>query len=254
METLEGAVKQGYFWHMDRLLQEPDLKPLHGSPRFERIVNKSEGLRQKAQLHAKPLLKVLYPRAKRDGYPLMVTLHGRGGNATEHAERWRSLTAQGVLTAFPQSSQVFDKGGYCWDDEAIAERELGGAVAKLMRTHRVDPEKFVMGGFSQGGTLALKLALEQKPARTKGFVAVVPALRGKMDSLMPLIDGAAERGLRGYLFTGERDFARSAVEQFHKEARAIELSCGLSVEKNLGHDYPNDFGPKLASAVKFVLA
>jgi acetyl esterase/lipase len=254
LSTLHDAVGRGCYWNEDALLQEPDLKPLHGDTRFDEIVRRSEQLRKSAQRHVKPGLRVFIPRvSKGKKFPLMVTLHGRTGNAAEHAKRWASLTSLGVVCAVPQSSQLFQKGAYCWDDTIQAQKEVSDAFKRIVRSYPIDPRKVLIGGKSQGGALAVKIALEQKPLKTKGFVVNVPAFED-VDSLVKLVPSAARNGLRGYFFTGENDPGRVRIEKLYHEMDTGGLPCRLVVHPKLGHDYPENFGPKLASAVKFVLS
>ncbi len=252
IRTLRGAVARGYFWHESTLLNENDLRPLRGDARFKEVVSRSNELWKRAQRNSKPRLKVFVPR-RGEKFPLMVTLHGRGGNAVDHAKRWASLTRVGVACAIPQSSQVAQKGLFCWDDELTANKEVGAALVKVSRSYPIDSKKVLLGGTSQGGALAVKMALEQKLLKIKGFVVVVPAVRD-VGPLVELIPRAAAGGLRGYFFTGERDSSRPKIEELYHEMEARRLPCRLDVQQGLGHEYPKNFAPKLASAVRFVLS
>ena len=182
----------------------------------------------------------------------MVTLHGRNGNMAEHAKRWTPLRSLGFVLAVPQSSQLFQRGGYCWDDPARAHKEASVAIKKVMRSYPIDPQRVLIGGTSQGGALAVKMALEQEPVKIKGFVVNVPAFRD-VESLIKLIP-SVRRGLRGYIFTGENDPGRERIERLYHEMDAENLPCRLVVQPKLGHDYPGRFGQKLVSAAKFVLS
>jgi len=81
---------------------------------------------------------------------------------------------------------------------------------------------------------------------------MVPAIRDP-EALASLAAEAAERGIRGWLLTSEHDPSRPQVEQFHTEVTKRGLACELVVEPGLGHDFPEDFGGKLAAALKFIL-
>lgn len=245
----------GYFWHKDTLLQEPDLKPLHGDSQFNMIVRRSEKLRMEAMHHVKPRLEVFLPRAASQGakFPTMVTLHGRSGNALEHSKRWRSLTVSGIICAVPQSGQVFQKGMYCWDDAETAEKEVDEAFRKLIDSYPTEAAQMMTGGFSQGGAVAVRMALERRPVKIKGFVAVSPAFR-EIDSLVQMIRRGVRVGLKGYLFTGENDPSRTRIEELHHKMVGEGLPCKLAVEPGVGHDYPRNFRLRLASATKFVLS
>ncbi|MFC7736624.1 alpha/beta hydrolase [Roseomonas sp. GCM10028921] len=91
-----------------------------------------------------------------DPLPLIVMLHGAGGNAAgtlgliEHA-------ATGAILLLPESR------GPTWDlimgaygpDVAFLDAALG----QVFRQHRVDPRRVALAGFSDGASYALSLAI-----------------------------------------------------------------------------------------------
>ena len=142
---------------------------------------------------------------------------------------------------------------FCWDDPEKGRQEVAQAFSRITKTHRVDTSRALLGGFSQGGALAISMALEGKPVSVKGFVGIAPAFQN-LKPLIPLIGGAVKRGVKGYLITGDRDPGRRQVEQLYCEFEAKDLPCKLEVRPNLGHDYPRDFAAMLPGVVQFLLS
>ena len=72
---------------------------------------------------------------------------------------------------------------------------------------------------------------------------------------LPLIAQGAARGVRGYVFLGERDNAveQATTRQVVDLLNANGVPCGLEMLPNLGHAYPADFGPGIRRALAFVL-
>lgn len=92
-----------------------------------------------------------------------------------------------------------------------------------------------------------------EPVPARGFIAVVPAIREARE-LTKITAVAAERGLRGWIVTGEHDHFRPGLEAFFTRGRAAGLECELEVVPGLGHDFPDDFPTLLVRGLNALLA
>lgn len=259
LQILQEALEAGHWWGERPLLQDPDLKALQDRQEFQAIVAESKRRWEAAQAQAKPELLVLTPKSfkqtQKEALPLLFALHGYGGNAEEFAPFWEEALQEGFVAALPQSSQVCKEDGFCWDDAVKAEKELAAHWETLNRSYTIDHERVILAGASQGGTLAIKLSLRGKPFSSRGFIAVIPAIRdAKALASVADLNLATERGVRGWLFIGELDQGfRGETERFHALAKERSFPCELVIEPRLGHDFPEEFGSKLARALNFIL-
>ncbi len=91
--------------------------------------------------------------------PMVVLLHGAGGDASATLELLRSLAdATGIILLAPTSREyTWDVivGGYGPDVEAI-DRALQEAFSR----YAVDPARLAVGGFSDGASYALSLGID----------------------------------------------------------------------------------------------
>ncbi len=110
----------------------------------------------------------------------------------------------------------------------------------------------ILAGASQGGRIAIELALKSDLLPCRGFIAVVPAIR-EPEELAVRGKGAGKRGLRGWILTGEHDYFRPGAERLCELLQKKGTPCNLAVIPRLGHDFPDDFGTRLTAAVRFVL-
>jgi len=206
-----------------------------------------------AQGRARPELKVIEPAGgPRAESPLLVALHYAGGNAEDFAGYWQIAVEEGWLVALPQSSQICYEDGYWWADREKGKREVLDAFEQIKQDYSFDSQKVVLAGASQGGTLAMLLALEGTiPSR--GFLSVVPGMReDTLQELLSLLD-SAPRDLRGWILTGERDYCVALARRFHGEAVQRGFRWELLVEPGMGHEFPQDFDLKLRKALAFLL-
>lgn len=254
LEAFQEALKRGYWWHEQLLLDDPDLEPLHGHAEFQGILAECASRRHAAQAQSKPELLVLTPSSSLLEHPppLLIALHARGGNAPDFAPYWEPILTQGWLLAVPQSSQVFSHRGLCWDNYDQAQQELTDAFEKIRSTHTFDLNRVILAGFSQGASLAILTALQDHPISCRGCIAVVPAFRN-LDRALLLAKQAAKR-LRVVLMTGDQDRYYAQTQQFYTEALRQGLECQLWVEPGLGHEFPPDFAAKLLQALDFIVS
>jgi len=99
----------------------------------------------------------------------------------------------------------------------------------------------------------------------RGFVAVAPS-----DWIIPENKPATERvrpsqaflslvkagdfhGLRGVIMIGDKDPFFPKIQQLYELMVKKGLDGRLRIETGLGHEYPEDFGDKLRTAVDFIL-
>lgn len=254
LRTLQGAVKNGHWWSARWLTQDPDLEPLRDRPLFQEIVAESRRRREEAQAGARPELLILPPEnyASKEAFPLLIALHWFGGTVEEFAPYWEPVRKVGFLLAVPQSSQVATEDGFGWNDRERGHREIATHWERLNRLYPIDNERVIIAGASQGGRLAIEIALAGDIFHCHGFIAVVPAIRDP-EGLVVRAEKAAKHGLRGWIITGEHDHFRPGAESFCELLQNAGVSCELTVVPGLGHDFPDDFGTRLPAAIGFVL-
>ncbi|MET8665014.1 PHB depolymerase family esterase [Streptomyces tendae] len=110
--------------------------------------------------------------------PLLIAFHGRGADAAELRAKTRlerAATARGMLVAFPEGL------GHGWGagaqatkqrpDPALDVRFTEALIKHLVRTERADPDQVYVAGFSNGGSMALRMAAE-RPALLAGAASV----------------------------------------------------------------------------------
>lgn len=117
--------------------------------------------------------------------PLVIALHGGGGNAGTMVPRWLS-TAQreGFVVAFPQglgragNMGTWNAGGCCgyaMTTEADDVAFIAAVIDDVSRRAAIDPRRIYVAGLSNGGMLTHRIAREIGP-RLAGVAVVAGAL------------------------------------------------------------------------------
>lgn len=255
LETFESALDAGMAWNDALLRWSPSLAPLQEEPRFRAIVTRS-GARIKA-LEATTAVRVdiVAPAQGGPTYPLLLPLHGGGDALDEFAPHWHSASDAGVVLCVPQSSQRRSTDTFWWGlgetfDQQRSEADIRLAYEQVCGRFRID--RVVLGGFSQGAVMAVTLALQQRPFPSVGFICVGPGT-SNLEPLLPLMEAAAARGLRGWILAGEQESRLEQVLRLHKELTARGILCHMEVVPGIGHEFPDDFRNRLTSAIPTVL-
>lgn len=250
LRVLEDEVAEGRWFSLRMLRRDRDLATLQGDPDFERLVAASQELWDAAQAAARPLSMFLPPEGREErGAPLLAVPHGNGGTAGAELGHWRCAAGAGWALLLPQSTEVETPGGYSWWDADRGAREVWGHVRQEVSNRLLDRERIVIGGFSAGAGLAMRLALSGTIAM-RGFIAVAPALLSPAE-IRSFLERAPQ-GLRGYIVAGNRDRDASSLAQ---AARSLLREGGISCEMethSMGHSYPGDFCQSLSRALEFV--
>ena len=244
----------GYWWSERELHKDPDLAPLQGLPEFEQLVVASRTRHIAAQAGVQPDLRVYSPGSTvHIPYPLLIALHGQGHSlGNDNAPYWNHACQLGWLVAVPRSSQLSWPDAYGWDDSELAGKEIAAHYDTVCARYPVDRKHLIIAGISQGGALAIHLALSKKlPAC--GFLAVVPG-NSVTDGLDALVQSAQGSRLRGYLIAGGKDPRYEMFKQIHALFLQHDILCEMEDHPELGHEFPPDFEKSLEKGLGFLLS
>lgn len=249
---LKTAMAQGVWWGPELLLSIPDLKPLQNETEFKEILTSCETRLKEVQSQTKPET-IVWPSKNSSVHPLIYSFHWRGDNINNFSSYWddEELKNRYSMT-FPQSSQLFAPEAFCWDDWKKSKDEIIETYQKVISNDNLHKGPLIVAGASQGGKLAVELALEENSIPAKGFILIVPAV-GEANKYESMIKKALSRNLRGVVITGDQDpyfdEARGLCAAFEK----YNFPYKLMISKGLGHSFPEDFRTRLIKAVDFIL-
>jgi len=254
LSVLEDGLARGFWFAFP--LEAPVIQPMRDHARFRKILATSDDRRRRAQVNTRSRWEVSVPSTYRRGrpVPLFIALHGWGDTIDDLREVWRSeRLGREFLTVFVQSSQLVKMDGGCgWDDVERGREEIERFYRQTLETYAADPARTLVGGFSQGGRMAIDVAFGGV-IPVSAFVVVNPG-GGIPSSLTP---GAAEdarrRGMRGVILTGEHDPDLDEQREMLAVLDRVGFACRSVVIRELGHWYPEDFPAQLDLALDFVL-
>jgi predicted esterase len=252
IDALEQGLARGYWWNPLQLRSDSDLATVQNRPEFVAIINESQRRNETAAATGRePLRLVTEPSAPaQTPYPLLLALHGYGNNAAETLPEWEVMAQHGWLVAALQSTQLAGMDGYHWMDETRAAQEVYAHVDALKAAYPVNADRIVIGGFSNGGRIALMLALTGV-VQAQGVVSVGATLRDEAVAALNW-EALRQRSPRLVIIVGALDkwWLERCVQQVDV-FRANGLAVDLHIVPDTGHVYPADFATRLVGLIRF---
>lgn len=252
IQVLQDGMNLGYWWAESILRTDTDLASLQGLPEFETILRTCETLHQESE-QENPAEILVYPPGNgiSTPLPLLILLHSRGGNSEEMALPYLGLIQQGWLVAVVKSSQMLFPGGYAWDDRERAYKDILDMVDELKRNFPNNFSPMVVSGFSQGGGLALEIAIKQL-LPLDGALAIAPYIRDIQASISPPVPPTITPP-RIYLITGDEDSGQEGFTRITESLLANRIPFQQEPHPHLGHEFPAEFEPSLQKGLAFIL-
>jgi len=180
-------------------------------------------------------------------YPLIVWLHGPNDDERQVSRVMPLVSLRNFVAVGPRGTLRGPRSapGYCWSQAehqiAMAEQGVFSAIATARRWLNIAPRRIYLAGLGCGGTMALRLALNQ-PDRFAGVLSIQGPFP---ETLRPLGQLQAARRLQIFLATGresqEYPEARvcSHLRLLHTAGMAVNLRqypCGDDLTTNMLSD------------------
>lgn len=243
------------FRQLSTLESDTDLESLRQHPHWSVIF----GLVQENAETYKAIIQQAFNRSPPDIYvptqhdpkipvPLIIALHGYGGRSDGYPTFWRATASKfGAILATPRGMQRVDRG-YFWGDLGEAEAIVQLTIELVKRSHLIDEDRVVLTGFSQGGSMAMRLAVQHP----KVFAGVIPMAGGYVadrDAPPPHHLDAP----RYFFMVGSQDKGKKQSRQAAEDFESAGYTVGLRIYPGVGHTFPRFTDRELAKALKFVL-
>ncbi|WP_096439526.1 alpha/beta hydrolase [Alteribacter populi] len=243
------GLEDGFWWNPDGVRNEPGLNPLKEDPRFDDFVQAcEEAYEREKSAHQPALCTIGNPQSSKR----LFSIHWRGDNAEDFAENWEELSIlNNWHIGFPQSSQAYGHSRFCWDDPAIAIHDLQEAHAAFDEISVSESSRTILSGASQGGKLAIDLALKWQPFSYPHFFAIVPSIKD-LGSYEEMLKEGVSTKVKGYIVTGEKDPFLQQTRALHELFLDYDIPCQFVVIEGMGHYFPKNFSTIAAEAVSFL--
>jgi predicted esterase len=181
------------------------------------------------------------PRSKSQR-PILLYVHGRGGNALEDCRKWARVARRFGWIVCPQGPAAADGGGRAWNNDAdTAKRIIDATVAALKDKFkgRVRTHGDVLIGFSEGAFIAQQVGLKD-PAHWNRWLILAANDRYWFGDQPQLLEQNHAKIRRVYLFTGENDQVAENTRRAGDMLKTAHIPVKVKIVPGLGHEVPSD--------------
>jgi LysM repeat protein/predicted esterase len=168
--------------------------------------------------------------------PVIVVLHGRGGDASSFCKRWAPVARSLGWLVCP--SGPADRGsGRTWNNDWGTGRRIVDATLQALRKkygRRVQLYGNTLVGFSEGAFVAMNIGVRE--ARTFNRWLILAADDGYWGAAAPgLLARARSRVRRVYLITGKQDSVHGGTMNTRALLRSAKIPVRISHPADMGH-------------------
>lgn len=251
---LEKAIDRG-FSEAGHLMRDPDLESVRTHPLFAPVLEKARRREHVALAGARASVPEIWLPPDYDPEkpaPVIVALHGYGATTTNIIEAWKEAAASvGAILAAPRAVRATgpEGAGFAWGTLDETDLLVGRTLDLVGSKHKIDPEKIVLTGFSQGGFMALNVGM----LRRETFCGVIPVASGYLKYYLVLPDAPGALTPRYYFMVGEQDRSWEATRLAATALRSAEVDVHVEVYPGLGHAFPPERTRELREALDHVL-
>lgn len=181
------------------------------------------------------------PRAK-GARPILMYLHGRGGNPAEDCRKWARVATQFGWVVCPAGPGDVGGGARTWSNGAGDAQRIIDATVQAMRAKyksRVLRRGNILIGFSEGAFVAMQVGLKDQGTWSKWLIL------GASDSywggdVAEALDESKRRVRRVYLLTGENDGVAQNTVRVGDTLKKNKVPVKVRLVPGMGHEVPSD--------------
>jgi len=231
---------------------DKDFDYIKNTRKFKKLVKTAnaelETMKSGASLMPKTYLPPNYN--KDEAAPLLVLLHGYGGNPTSMIELYKPLAnSKGAILLACRASEISGRNSFYWDFENKTSLEkIRKDIESVAKRFNIDKDKIMLSGFSQGGYLCYDFGLKNADL-FKGLMPVA----GSIPKEIKLSD-MAKKDLKLYAFIGLKESPKflEAYDSLDETLDDLEIPYYLHYS-NIGHKYPENTNEALMQAYDWLM-
>ena len=239
----------------DLIENDLDLESIRSDPQWTKILlavranaQKYDSMVRRAFVQDPPLIVLPSGHDSKTAAPLIIALHGFGGRPDGYPALWRPAAQKvGAILATPRGLQRLGNA-FFWGDLDGARRIVDLTKEYVQASHTIDEENIILTGFSQGGSMAMAIGI-QNPEAFAGIIPMAGAYRPETDGPPP----AAPTSPKFFFMVGSQDEAKEQCRLAAEDFKDAGYTVDLRIYPGVGHTFPRFTNRELGKALKFIL-
>jgi predicted esterase len=173
--------------------------------------------------------------------PVIMYLHGRGGNPAEDCRKWARVGTQFGWVVCPSGPGTTESGGRAWTNGSLdAQRVIDGTINALREKYhsKVQRRGNVLVGFSEGAWAAMNVGLNDQRTWTRWLI--LGASDAYWGDVSESLDKDKRKVQRVYLLTGENDGVAQKTMKVGETLKKVKVPVKVKLVPGMGHEVPSD--------------
>jgi predicted esterase len=174
--------------------------------------------------------------------PILMYLHGRGGNPVEDCRKWAKVAAAFGWVVCPSGPGTSETGGRTWANGAgDAQRTIDATIQALRAKYkgRVQRRGNILIGFSEGAFVAMQVGLKDQNTWSKWLILGASDQYWGSD-VTEALDAHKRKVRRVYLLTGENDGVAQNTVRVGDTLKKSKVPVKVRLVSGMGHEIPSD--------------
>jgi predicted esterase len=183
-----------------------------------------------------------YKPRSRSSKPIIMYLHGRGGNPFEDCRKWAKVARAYGWIVCPAGQIDRGNGDHAWNNDPTTAKEIIDATYAALKHKykgRVRTRGNILVGFSEGAFIAQQVGVRD-PERWSKWLILAANDKYWFGDAPALLDQNRGKIRKVYLFTGEFDGVAQNTVAVGDMLKERHIPVRVQLQPGMGHEVPAD--------------
>jgi len=174
--------------------------------------------------------------------PIIMYLHGRGGNPMEDCRKWGKVARAFGWVVCPSGPGDSGDGGRTWLNGVAQAQQVIASTTQALRAkykNKVLRQGHILIGFSEGAFIAMQVGLKEQATWSRWLVLAASDQYWGPD-VSTALARENRKVKRVYLLTGENDGVAANTVRVGEVLMQNKVPVKVKLVPGLGHEVPHD--------------
>ncbi len=232
--------------------EDEDFNNIRETKEYKKLLNKANKLlKQMMQTKPEPVIIIPSDYDTNKTYPLLICMHGWGSNPIDLSKNFQKIPdLTGYILCCPYGPQIMGRTSFGWGERDSAERRIRETIEYIQDRYKIDKERIILLGFSQGGMMAYYIGLKN----VELFKGVIPIAGFYDTTFNQYLNNAKDKKIKFVIMLGADEPEYRTQANLDGLNKLVKAGIGVSfqVYAGYGHTIPGDIDFEIRRAIEWV--